>query len=684
MLDMFIFETTQLLEQLEQTILTGEKTNLLHPDSVNEIFRIMHTIKGSSAMMLFNNISTAAHSMEDLFYYIREEIPKVVDNSRLTDLILNLIDFIKSEISNIESGNENSGNPDDLIESIKAFLKELKGINKSGSIKKTPAGTNGSASENQKCYIPRKDSDSSAKGNCYEVRLTFEDGCEMENIRAFSIIHNLQEIAEIIEYYPADIVGDDSSKEIIRQEGFLIKFTSDTDIQSIKNFFSEVIFMKDLEINLISEENKNADVKNDISIVLDEEPLKKADGLSQGEKGADREINLGSIKQNYISVKVEKLDMLLDLVGELVISESMVTRNPEITGLQLESFHKAASQLNKITSEIQDTVMSIRMIPLSTTFQKMNRLIRDMSKKLGKDVELEIIGEGTEVDKNIIEHITDPLMHIIRNSMDHGIESSEERISQGKNKSGKITLEARNSGGDVWIIVKDDGKGLDRDKILKKAKEKGLLKKEENELTDNEIYSFIFEPGFSTKENVTEFSGRGVGMDVVMKNIKSISGNVLIDSNPGKGSTFSIKIPLTLAIINGMVVSVGNSSYIIPTDSIRESFKADGNDVFSDPDGNEMILIRGICYQILRLNQLYNVNTEIAEIKDGIVIMIEDEYGGVCLFVDSLIGEQQVVVKALPAYVKKIWGIAGCTLLGDGSISLILDAASFIKKGKEG
>lgn len=390
---------------------------------------------------------------------------------------------------------------------------------------------------------------------------------------------------------------------------------------------------------------------------------------------ADKNLNISGIKQSMISVSVAKLDMLMDMVGELVISESMVIRNPDLANLQLDNFSKASRQLHKIIGDLQDIVMSIRMVPLSVTFQKMNRIVRDMSRKLKKDINLEIIGEETEVDKNIIEHISDPLMHLIRNSIDHGIEPADERARADKPAKGSIILEAKNAGGNVWITVKDDGKGLCRDKIYKKALAGGYTNKSENELTDKEIYSFILLPGFSTSDNVTEFSGRGVGMDVVAKNIGKIDGTVIVDSTPGKGTAVSVKIPLTLAIIDGMVIQVGNARYIIPTVSIKESFKAGSENIITDTSGNEFIMVRGNCYPVLRIHRLFKINTEITDIHDGIVIMTENNEKAICIFADVLLGEQQIVVKSLPGYIKKVKGISGCTLLGDGGIGLILDIA---------
>jgi two-component system chemotaxis sensor kinase CheA len=363
----------------------------------------------------------------------------------------------------------------------------------------------------------------------------------------------------------------------------------------------------------------------------------------------------------------------MDLVGELVVSEAMVTQNPEIQKLQLESFEKAARQFRIIMNDLQDTVMSMRMVPLALTFQKMNRIVRDMKKKIGKDVELVIIGEQTEVDKNVIENINDPLMHIIRNSVDHGIETIEERIDAGKHERGTITLEAKHSGGDVWIIVKDDGRGLDREKILDKCEERSLLTKAREAYTDREVYEMLFAPGFSTKEQVTEFSGRGVGLDVVARNIKKIGGSVIISSELGMGSEFAIKIPLTLAIINSMMMQVGKTIFSVPIVSIRSSFIANERDITVDPDGHEMVIVRGQAYPIIRLHKLYNLKTDVKALSDGILMMIEENGRTRVFFADAILGEQQLVVKSPPHYLKQVDGMTGFALLGDGRISIILD-----------
>lgn len=701
MLDMFVFETTQLSEQLEQVIIISEKSGCYEQDAINEIFRIMHTIKGSSAMMQFNDISTLAHAVEDLFYFLREGNPVSMDFSKLTDIILESIDFIKTEMQKIENGHEPDGNSSSLIEKIESFLAELKERNhravsnyKTGTSKvieqksvdeiqmhdlKQSEAVIPATSDASAMSVP-----SSASTRSFKSVIYFEEGCEMENIRAYTIIHRLRDICSDIHYIPEDIEDNKTGAETIREEGFQIWFRTNRSFEEMHNFFSQTIFLKDLDL-LELENNEES------SRFTCEQQIAQEDSLSNiipqlkkesAEKTMDYDIQSVSSHQSIISVNVTKLDKLIDLVGELVISEAMVTQNTDLKDLKLDNFQKAARQHRKIINELQDIAMSIRMVPLSTTLHKMNRIVRDMSRKLSKEVKLEIIGEETEVDKNIIERISDPLMHLIRNSIDHGIETAEERKAKGKSEAGTVTLEAKNTGGDVLIIVKDDGKGLNKEKILARAREQGLINRPENELLDKEIYSYIFLPGFSTNDKVTEFSGRGVGMDVVTRNIGAVGGAVLVDSKPGEGTVITLKIPLTLAIMDGMLIRIGKSIYTIPIISIRESFKAKEGDVISDPHGNEMIMIRGECYPILRLHELYKVKTDITNIPDGIIVMVEYEGKGLCIFADELIGEQQVVVKTLPKYImniRKVRGLAGCTLLGDGSTSLILDIAGLLE-----
>lgn len=690
MLEMYIVEMNQMINRLEQLVMSSENDDTLD-DDIDEIFRHMHTIKGNSMMMMFDAISNLAHAVEDLYDYLRKEKPKDVNYSKVTDLVLEAIDFFKAEVETIEAGDGANGESDDLKEEIREYLESIKFMNGDGetSVKESAEDSNKS-DENPKYYIaPQKESNPTSKPKTtddhhyYSVKILFEENCQMESVRAFSVVHKLKDVCDDIFHFPKNIVEENHDEEI-RTDGFQAYLSSEFPMDSMNEFFESVSSMrsvtideiemsvfyeyKDLHEGIIKEVNlpsPTEKVKEETQ--AGEQATKKAKGKSQKRKN-----------EKYINVGISRIDQLLDLVGELVVSESMVTRNTDLNGLKLESFEKSVRQHRFIINELQDVVMSIRMVPLSLTFQKMNRIVRDMKKKIGKNVELTIIGEHTEVDKNVIEHIGDPLMHIIRNSIDHGIESPRDRLEAGKPEKGTVTLEAKHAGGDVWIIVKDDGKGLSRDSILQKAMSRDLLKKEPHEYTDQEVFGMIFAPGFSTKEQVTEFSGRGVGLDVVSKNIQKLGGSVVVNSTEGLGTEFAIRIPLTLAIIDGMLLSVGNSSFTVPIISIKESFKAEKSNLVTDPDGHIMVMVRGQCYPIIKLYERYALEPQHQSVHDGIVIMLESDGRAFCIFADEIIGEQQVVVKSLSKFLNKIKGISGCTLLGDGKISLILDPSEMI------
>ncbi len=697
MLEMYLYETNTLLEQLDELLIEAEKNKDFTTNDVNEIFRSMHTIKGSSAMMEFSTLMEIAHHIEDLFFYIRENGMDSLDESHKNDLF-NLMfqstDALRSEVEKIENDEPLSTNIDPIVANINSFLEKISG---SGDGSSQNTAGDGKAQENTGA-VPPADEQKIAVINqelagCpeselpYFIKVSFEQGSGMEHLRAFMIVTALKDIELEFEHYPEDVETNGDSSESIVENGFYIALSSQKDVEKALHIIKEQNSVETYEVfenALVKQEEEKAEAPAaapaDSQADTSKSPA-SSDASAQKAAPAPAAHNSAPVKQSLISVNLSKLDSLVAIVGEIVITESMVTSSPDLQNLKLDNFTKSARQLRKLTDDLQDIAMSLRMVPVSGTFQKMNRIVRDMKKKLNKDVRLTIVGENTEVDKTIVDSIGDPIMHIVRNSMDHGIEEHvEDRIAAGKDPQGEIILSAAHTGSEVIISISDDGQGMDPDKILSKAERNGILTKPASEYSQKEILALLMLPGFSTNEEVTEFSGRGVGMDVVKKNVESVGGTITITSELGKGSCTTLKIPLTMAIADGMEVSVGKSMFTIPIANIRQSFKTQREEVILDASGNEIIKCLDEFYPIIKVHELYNIETEVTNIEDGILIWVEAADKSYCLFVDDLLGEQQVVVKPLPSFLSnfniKNSGISGCTILGDGNISLILDIRS--------
>lgn len=382
--------------------------------------------------------------------------------------------------------------------------------------------------------------------------------------------------------------------------------------------------------------------------------------------------------ETAIKINVEKLDTLIDLVGELVISETQVIHNTIIKGSVDQKLNKDVAQLQLLTRTLQEHSMTMRLIPIQATFQKMVRLVRDLSKKANKKVDIKIYGEETEIDKNMVELISDPLIHMIRNSVDHGIEMPQKRIENGKPETGNIELRAFQRAGNVVIQIKDDGAGLVKSRILRKAIERGLVKEEDN-LPEQKIFNLIFEPGFSTAEKVTDISGRGVGMDVVKRNIEQLRGRIDITSEEGKGTTFSISLPVTLAIIDGVVLSVGEEKYILPVMSVAEFIQPQRKFITNVVGKGEVIKVHDKVYPVVYLQKCFNVEAQRSDIEMMTGCLVESENGSLCIMVDELVGQQQVVIKNLGEKFHQIKGVAGATILGDGKVGLILDVNGILE-----
>ncbi len=709
MLDMYLFENGQLLEQLQETVLEQKDADCFDEDSINEIFRTMHTIKGSSGIMMFDNITAVSHKLEDVFYFLRESHPDNVPHLELVDHVLAVEDFISNEMEKIRNGEAADGDASNIIAEIDKFLTKIKtGATEEGA---APPPENVHEEPKQFYIAPV----ASSASRFFKIFITFLPETEMANVRAYKIVYALREVAEDLLYSPEDILSDEKISEVILQEGFRVLLQAQSSEKEIRELIGTGYYIKAVDIfECKAEEFLRGFDFGDTSVQIDldssvEEIDARTQAAEKGESVDEKKAEKAKIapgdfviqskepgkqkklakdkpkgeKASFISVNISKMDQLMELIGELVISESVVLQSPDlrVPGLNLDNFNKAAAQLSKISTDLQDVIMSMRMVPLTNTFQKMNRIVFDVSRKLGKDIEFEMIGENTEVDKNIIEHISDPLMHIVRNAVDHGIETNEERAESGKPDKGKVTLSARTEAGKVWISVEDNGKGLDRAKILAKARKQGLLEdgKPEDSYSDKEVYQFITLPGFSTNEQVTEYSGRGVGMDVVVQNLQAVGGALEIESKLGFGSTMSLKIPLTLAIIDGIVMEIGTSSFVMETGVIKQFIRVREDMMIHEPNGDEYIMIRGECFPVIRLGKWYGLAEYQESVEDGVMLILEVDDKKICLFVDRLIGEQEIVVKPIPSYIKKVKGLSGCTQLGDGSIALILDAGGLIE-----
>lgn len=694
MLDVFVHETDTMLEELDEVLIDSEKAHNIDDDNINTIFRITHTIKGSAAMMNFEGMSNLAHSIEDVFYILRdnpEKLKMVFDT--IFDLVFQSSDFLKDELNQIRTGVYEPSDPTELIDKIHAQVAILKG--------EAPANEAGEASETgADAPVIEADDDSET------LHIFFDDGCQMENIRGFMIVTQLEKVCDKVTTVPANIENDPETAAEIEKKGLFITIKPAEALQEAIETVESALSVKSYEVvakgdsgaegasvtetpEAVEAELKAAGIEEiKTEAIAKEVAAAKAAAAPQPKANQPKATAKENAKQSLLSVNQAKLDKLMDLVGEIVTTESMVARNPDIQDLKLDNFTKSLRELDKLTDELQDIVMSIRMVPLQGTFHKMSRIVRDTSKKLEKKVELVTIGEDTEVDKTINDMIVDPLMHMVRNSVDHAIESPERRRELGKPETGTVTLYARNAGGEILIDVTDDGSGLDPQKLIAKAKEKGILTKPENEYTDKEAFQLIMAAGFSTNTTVTEFSGRGVGMDVVRKNIEQINGSISINSVKDEGTTFTIKIPLTIAIVDGMNIGVGNNIFTLPITSIKQLFRlTDESSIVKNTNGAEMIMIRGECYPIYRLHKVFGIGETDKPFTDGLLIQVESGNGNACFFADELLGEYQVVVKPFPTlfnhYGLKKMGLSGCSILGDGSISLIIDAATLIANNKK-
>jgi len=736
MLSEFVAEGFDALDNSESLI--ESLSSLDNLEQVNAIFRVFHTLKGLSGFFEMKVINKVTHNAETLLDLMRKsDKPQSEDNISIIyqtyDLLRELLQRVSTEF-NDESGIETA---DDLIVLIKTSIQNFSGETEIDPFDELMADLDAVVpkdfDDNDDIDIESENNETSAeKSTVFENDLSSfisDDMVSQYLTSALELIELVENNLIILEKEPDNtpLVGETfgAIHSLKGNSGFMgfseieeLSADIETILDSVRNKELEIdqnivsILLSNVESikrHLTSKKsNSNSNIaqnstsktserknKVDTQINLedDDNEYEKAKTV-QDKPGLNSDNNKPVPKENYkmknvtsrvntlqrtdIRVETNKIDKLFDLVGELITIESMVTNSPDLKGLELSLFSKSANMLNKITRELQEISMSIRMMPIDGLFNKMKRLVRDVSIKMDKKINLDISGQDTEMDKNVIDEIADPLVHILRNAIDHGIESPETRLEKGKAENGNISLSAKYEGNEILIIIKDDGAGINKEAVLNKAIEKGLVSGNVDKLSDKEVFMLIFEPGFSTAKALTDISGRGVGMDVVKKNIEKLRGNIDIESKQGKGSVFTLRIPLTLAIMEAMLIRVGESIYALPILSLRESFRANPDSITTTMDGLEVVNIRQEILPVIRIHEILNIEPDSNNLQDGILMIIETREKRVCLFADEIVGQQQAVIKGLSDFIGKVSGITGCMILGDGSIGLILDVEGLI------
>ena len=617
----FFDESDEHLQDMEQLLMTLDVDNP-DPEELNSIFRAAHSIKGGSGIFGFDALMNLTHVMENLLDKARNQEIQVT--AAIVDIFLQTLDVLKDTLAAYK---EQTELPQDQIEASIKVLEE------------TLARASGQTADDLQESVPQQDS--SAVSDEIEGFGFFDDEGEAQTA-----------------------VSETNSEEI---EGF--GFFNDEDESSQIKAQSEKVSNEaqdDEGFGFYAPEN--LPIKPDVEQAarsVPKQPIVKP--VKPKPKAAPKEAA-------SIRVDTTKIDAMVNLVGELVITQSMLSNvGQEVEGQIGERLQIAIDELQRNTREIQESVMSMRMLPVNMTFNRFPRVVRDLSSKLGKKVDLVIQGGNTEIDKSLIEKLVDPLTHLVRNSIDHGVESPEKRLASGKSENGTVILSAEQKGSSIIIGIIDDGAGLNKERILEKATQNGLPVSPD--MPDSEIWQLIFQAGFSTAAEVTDVSGRGVGMDVVRRNIESIGGRIEIESSQGEGSAFYIHLPLTLAIVDGMCVSVGDQIFVIPLLNVIESFQPTKSQVKTL--GNDKVLwIRDQYWPLVSLTQLMQVDNGVTEPTKGIVVLLESSKKRYGVLVDSLVGQQQVVIKSLEQHYKKVAGIAGATIMGDGKVAMILDADS--------
>jgi len=727
MLIEFSSDLKEMLSEIEDALMRVDELvdsgNTAGAEDLNDMFRNLHTIKGTCSFFEMNITRNLSHKMEDLLDLFRQG--KGTLNKKHAQLMFDGVDCLnkiaKGICENVPETNFADESTEikekillciDEIESPEQFQteKELPSVDESSSID-TPPSFDKPASKLPQDILPLPDQSipkpatqvSSKMSKSHDINQKFvleardklditeqvfidlEHGTDINQQemidKARRNIHTLKGNSGFMGYKG---IEDLTHAVETALEQIIDQVTAITDYQLFYDAIDELrrlcFLVSEGESYTVNQHLLNCLLNYPNIDLQSDTPDSHSEHGSETKKESNKQSDIAPQKKQkitqdaFVRIPVNKLDLMMDLLGEVILVASMVTHHPDIQGLELEGFENTSHQLDLLLRQLQDAAMSLRLIPISNVFQRMKRLIRDFMQESHKQINFLLSGEETEIDKSVAEMLNDPLVHLIRNAADHGLESSEVRLSSGKSEKGTIHLSAEQAGGELRILVEDDGYGLNRERILAKARERGLCDPDE-EPDDRTIWSYIFHPGFSTAKEITNISGRGVGMDVVMNNVKNIRGKVTVDSKPGEGTCVTLHIPLTLAILDGMVIKISDILYVLPIETVVEILQIQKDQInHSSVDKQFVIRIREDLVPIVFLNKLYNNEAEPEkQLESQVMLVIETDGVQLAMPVDELVGQQQVVIKPLVGHLKNIRAVSGCALLGSGNVAMVLD-----------
>jgi two-component system chemotaxis sensor kinase CheA len=677
--DAFFDESFEALDTMEAALL---KLNPGAPESelVNTIFRVAHSIKGGSATFGFSEVASFTHTCETILDELRGNRMQVTRH--VTDLLLKSVDVMRDMLRAVQHKEPiDAQRVADLQFDLELAIAQ----------KQAPAATppTPAPAAAEPAAPPVSEP---GKAGAHRWRIHFRPYPQLF-VHGNDPLRMLRELAELGDLTVKLDAGQLPALADIDPEACYFAWDLTVDTEATREVIDQVFDWAEGDCELkIRDENAAAPApapvvaeappSNVVALPVEAKPTEAARASTaapspEGAAEAPKQQGLGD--GSSIRVSTEKIDELMDTVGELVITQSMLTQlGAKVSGAVAEQLRSGLAQLERNVRELQESIMRVRMLPISFVFSRFPRMVRDLSGRLGKQVELKVTGDQTELDKTVLEKIGDPLVHLVRNSVDHGIEMPDARVAAGKSATGTVFLEAYHKGGNIIVEVGDDGGGLNRERILAKARDRGLIGPNDS-LSDDGIYELIFMAGFSTAEQTTDISGRGVGMDVVRRNIKELGGNIEVRSTAGRGSRFIITLPLTLAIVDGQSVAVGTETYIVPLITIIESLQLKPGMVNRVAGQGEAFWFRDAYVPVVRLHEVFGLKPRATQLHEGLIMVVEGEGRRVGLFVDDLLGQQQVVIKSLETNFRRVDGVSGATILGDGAVALILDVPGLIR-----